>query len=44
MLVVEDDPAIAHLLEEYLSREGFDVNTARDGERGGRSPETPDRT
>ena len=34
VLVVEDDPAIAHLLEEYLGREGFDVDTAADGERG----------
>lgn len=34
MLVVEDDPAIAHLLKEYLSREEFEVDVAADGELG----------
>jgi len=34
VLVVEDDPAIAHLLTEYLGREGFEVDVAVDGEGG----------
>ncbi|EYR62041.1 chemotaxis protein CheY [Actinotalea ferrariae CF5-4] len=34
MLVVEDDSAIAHLLTQYLSREGFEVDVAADGEQG----------
>lgn len=34
VLVVEDDPAIAHLLQEYLGREGFEVHVAEDGEHG----------
>jgi len=34
VLVVEDDPAIAHLLDAYLSREGFDVRVVGDGEAG----------
>lgn len=34
VLVVEDDPAITHLLTEYLTREGFDVDTVGDGEHG----------
>ena len=34
VLVVEDDPAIAHLLKEYLHREGFQVDVAVDGEHG----------
>ena len=34
VLVVEDDPAIAHLIKEYLGREGFEVDVAVDGEGG----------
>lgn len=34
VLVVEDDSAIAHLLTQYLSREGFEVDVAVDGEDG----------
>lgn len=34
VLVVEDDPAIGHLIKEYLSHEGFEVDVAADGERG----------
>lgn len=34
VLVVEDDSAIAHLLMQYLSREGFEVDVAVDGEQG----------
>jgi len=34
ILVVEDDPAIAHLVAEYLGHEGYQVEVAGDGERG----------
>lgn len=34
VLVVEDDPAIAHLVAEYLRHEDFGVDVATDGERG----------
>lgn len=34
ILVVEDDPNIAELLELYLEKEGFDVNIASDGGKG----------
>ncbi|WP_448062407.1 response regulator transcription factor [Cellulomonas hominis] len=34
VLVVEDDLAIAHLIEQYLGHEGFRVEVAQDGERG----------
>ncbi len=34
ILVVEDDPTIAHLLDAYLSSEGFDVRVVGDGEAG----------
>jgi DNA-binding response OmpR family regulator len=34
VLVVEDEPAIADVLRLYLSREGFGVSVARDGETG----------
>jgi DNA-binding response OmpR family regulator len=34
VLVVEDDPAIVHLLTEYLGREGFEVDVAVNGEGG----------
>lgn len=34
VLVIEDEPALARLTQEYLSRDGFDVTTAADGERG----------
>jgi DNA-binding response OmpR family regulator len=34
VLVVEDEPAIAELLRGYLSRDGFEVEIAPDGERG----------
>jgi DNA-binding response OmpR family regulator len=32
VLLVEDEPAIAGLLRSYLTRDGFDVETAGDGE------------
>ncbi|GAA3817464.1 response regulator transcription factor [Cellulomonas soli] len=34
VLVVEDDPAIAHLVAEYLTHDGFRVDVADDGEDG----------
>ena len=34
VLVVEDEPTIAELLRSYLSRDGFDVRLAGDGESG----------
>ncbi|MEC4615229.1 response regulator transcription factor [Tsukamurella tyrosinosolvens] len=34
VLVIEDEPALARLTQEYLTRDGFDVTTAADGERG----------
>lgn len=34
VLVIEDEPALARLTQEYLVRDGFDVTTAADGERG----------
>jgi DNA-binding response OmpR family regulator len=34
VLVVEDEPAIADVLRLYLSREGFGVTVARDGDSG----------
>ena len=34
VLVVEDDPAIAHLVDEYLRRQGYVVDVTGDGERG----------
>lgn len=34
VLVVEDEPAIADVLRLYLSREGFGVTVARDGDTG----------
>ncbi|MCH9815917.1 MAG: response regulator transcription factor [Actinomycetia bacterium] len=34
VLVVEDEPAIADVLKMYLTREGFGVSVARDGEAG----------
>ncbi|BDD80401.1 putative sensory transduction protein [Tsukamurella pulmonis] len=34
VLVIEDEPALARLTQEYLARDGFDVTTAADGERG----------
>jgi PAS domain S-box-containing protein len=34
ILVVEDDPAQAHLLRSLLASEGFDVEVARDGQEG----------
>ena len=33
VLVVEDDPVIAHLIEHVLTRKGFAVNVAVDGQR-----------
>jgi DNA-binding response OmpR family regulator len=36
ILVVEDDPGIALGLEDDLRLEGYDVETARDGETGAR--------
>jgi DNA-binding response OmpR family regulator len=32
-LVVDDEPALVHLVASYLEREGFDVSSAADGER-----------
>lgn len=32
--MIEDEPALARLAQEYLARDGFDVTTAADGERG----------
>ena len=34
VLVVEDEPAIAELLRSFLSRDGFEVRLAADGESG----------
>ncbi|MDQ1562960.1 MAG: two-component system, OmpR family, response regulator QseB [Actinomycetota bacterium] len=34
ILVVEDDPRLLTMLEELLSGDGYDVVTARDGQRG----------
>lgn len=34
MLVVEDDPQLASMLGELLHEEGYDVDLARDGQRG----------
>ncbi|CAM3721963.1 response regulator [Tsukamurella ocularis] len=34
VLVIEDEPALARLTQEYLTRDGFEVTTAADGERG----------
>ena len=34
VLVVEDEPAIAELLRRYLTRDGFEVRLAADGETG----------
>lgn len=34
VLVVEDDPAIADLVAQYLGHEGYQVDVAADGERG----------
>lgn len=33
ILVVEDDPALAKLIQFYLAREGFEVRHAADGEQ-----------
>jgi DNA-binding response OmpR family regulator len=32
VLIVDDEPVVAEVLEKYLRREGFDVSVARDGE------------
>jgi len=34
VLVIDDDPAVRDLLERFLSKEGFRVHTAADGEDG----------
>lgn len=34
LLIVEDDPDLREVLSEFLRREGFEVTTASDGERG----------
>ncbi|ADG76747.1 Two component transcriptional regulator, winged helix family OS=Tsukamurella paurometabola (strain ATCC 8368 / DSM / CCUG 35730 / CIP 100753 / JCM 10117/ KCTC 9821 / NBRC 16120 / NCIMB 702349 / NCTC 13040) OX=521096 GN=Tpau_0093 PE=4 SV=1 [Tsukamurella paurometabola] len=34
VLVIEDEPALGRLVRDYLTREGFDVTVAMDGERG----------
>ncbi|MEO7236363.1 MAG: response regulator transcription factor [Lapillicoccus sp.] len=34
LLLVEDDPDLAHLLERLLTAQGYDVTTARDGQQG----------
>ncbi len=34
VLVIDDDPAVRDLLERFLSKEGFRVHTAADGEEG----------
>lgn len=34
ILVVEDDPQVAHLIQHFLSREGYRVQVARDGRAG----------
>lgn len=34
VLVIEDEPALAKLTQDYLVHDGFDVTTAADGERG----------
>ncbi|HHY95137.1 MAG TPA: response regulator, partial [Firmicutes bacterium] len=34
ILVVEDDPAVARLIDHRLSQEGYRVVTAPDGEQG----------
>ncbi|WP_192814836.1 response regulator transcription factor [Tsukamurella sp. 1534] len=34
ILVIEDEPALARLVRDYLTREGFDVLVAGDGEEG----------
>ncbi len=34
VLVIDDDPTVRDLMRRYLSREGFDVVTAQDGEEG----------
>lgn len=34
MLVIEDDVELASMLEELLQEEGYDVEVARDGQRG----------
>jgi len=31
-LVVDDEPSLVRVVEGYLSKDGFDVRTARDGE------------
>ncbi|MGG6296238.1 PAS domain S-box protein [Leptolyngbya sp. AN02str] len=34
VLVIDDDPAVRELMQRYLTREGFQVTTAADGEEG----------
>jgi len=34
VLIVDDEPVVAEVLEKYLRREGFEVSVARDGEAG----------
>ena len=34
VLVVDDDPRLLHIVEMYLSIEGYDVDTAESGEEG----------
>ncbi|MHB1931269.1 MAG: response regulator transcription factor [Acidimicrobiales bacterium] len=41
VVVVEDDPSIAGVVELYLNRDGFDVTVAGDGERGLAAARTP---
>jgi DNA-binding response OmpR family regulator len=40
ILVVDDDPRLLHIVEMYLSIEGYDVVTAENGEDGLREVET----
>ncbi len=41
-LVVDDEPALAELVADYLSRDGFEVERARDGEEALRRARTLD--
>ncbi|MDN5696664.1 MAG: response regulator transcription factor [Rubrobacter sp.] len=36
MLIVEDEPGIARMVEEWLSAHGYEVSSASDGEKGAR--------
>ena len=36
VLLVDDDVELSTMLAEYLTREGFDAETAHDGEAGAR--------